>query len=76
MRSQINIEKIDKESNKRNQINMIHKKVSDERNQIDDNDEDISTNDIEILKVGTLCSKENINNIERTKIVRILLTQL
>ena len=44
---------------------MIHKKVSDERNQIDDNDEDISTNDIEILRVGTLCSKGDINNIEK-----------
>ena len=35
------------------------------KKQIDENDEDRSTDDIEFLKVGTLCSKRYIYNIEK-----------
>ena len=61
--SQRNIENIDKQYDERYQINMIDENVSDERNQIDENDEDRSIDDIEVLKVGTLCSKRDIYNI-------------
>ena len=46
MISQINIENIDKQSDKRNRINMIDKNVSDKINQINENDEYISPDDI------------------------------
>ena len=65
LRSQINMDNIDKQYDERNQINIIDKNVSDERNQIGKNDEDISTDDIEVLKLGTLCSKRDIYNIEK-----------
>ena len=57
MISQRNIQDIDKQSYERNQINMIDEKVYDERNQIDENDEYISTDDIEVFNLVTLCSK-------------------
>ena len=44
---------------------MIDEKGSDEKNQIDENDEDISTDYIEVLKVGTLCPKRDIYDIEK-----------
>ena len=45
LKSQRNKEDIDKKIDERNQINIIDKKVSDERNKIDENDEDRSTHD-------------------------------
>ena len=48
LRSQRNIENINKKSDERNRINMIGKNVSDERNKNGKNDEDISTDDIDI----------------------------
>ena len=65
LRSQRNIENIDKESNKRKRINITYKNVYDEINQIDENDEDVSTYDIKVLKMVTLCSKKDISNIEK-----------
>ena len=38
LRSQINMDNIDKQYDERNQINIIDKNVSDERNQIGKND--------------------------------------
>ena len=43
---------------------MIGENLSDRRNQIYENDEYISPDDIEFLKVGTLGSKREIYNIE------------
>ena len=63
--SQRNMDNIDKKSDERNQINIIDEIVSDERNQKDKNDEYRSTNDIEVFKVVTLCSKIEIYNIEK-----------
>ena len=65
LRSQRNIENIDKESDKRKRINITYKNVYDEINQIDENDEDVSTYDIKVLKMVTLCSKRDIYNIEK-----------
>ena len=44
---------------------MSDDKDSDERYQIDINDEEIVTNDIEVLKLGKLGSQKNIDNIEK-----------
>ena len=44
---------------------MIDDKESDERNQIDENYEDRLTDNIEVLKLGTLSSKRDIYNIEK-----------
>ena len=63
--SQRNIENIDKKSDTINRINMIDENISDERNQIGENDEDISTDDIEVLKLGKFCSKRYIYNIDK-----------
>ena len=65
LRSQINIENIDKQYDERNRIKMIDENVSDEINQIGENDEDRSTDYIEVMKLGTLCSKREIYNIEK-----------
>ena len=64
VRSQINIENIDKQSEERNGINMIDEKVSEKINNMDENDEYILPDDMEVLKVGTLDSKRYIYNIE------------
>ena len=40
LRSQRNIDNLDKQSDERNQISIIDEKLSDERNQIDEYDED------------------------------------
>ena len=65
LRSQININNIDKKYDKIDQINMIDEKESDGRNKIGENDEDRSTDDMEFLKQGTFCSKNYIYNIEK-----------
>ena len=44
---------------------MIYKNVYDERNQIGENGEDRSIDDIQVLKLGTLCTKRDIYNIEK-----------
>ena len=38
---------------------------SDERYHIDKNDEEIETNDIELLKLGKFDSQKNIDNVEK-----------
>ena len=62
---QRNIYNIYKQYDEINRINMIDENVSDERNQIGENDEDISTDDIEVLKLVTLCSKRERYDIEK-----------
>ena len=71
MGSQRKIENIDRQSDERNQINMIDEKVSDERNQINENEKVISSDDIEVLKMVTLCSKRDIYNIEKNMMKEI-----
>ena len=44
---------------------MTYDKESDEINQIGENDEYISTDGIEVLKLGILSSKRDIYNIEK-----------
>ena len=44
---------------------MSDEKDSDERYQIDKNDEEIVTNDIEVLKLGNFGSEKNTDNIEK-----------
>ena len=44
---------------------MSDDKESDERDQIGENDEDILTDDIEVLKPGKLSSQNNIDNTEK-----------
>ena len=44
---------------------MIDDKESDERYHIGENDEDIFTENIEVLKLGKLSSQKNIDNIEK-----------
>ena len=44
---------------------MIDDKESDEQNQIYENYEDRLTDNIEVLKLGTLSSKRDIYNIEK-----------
>ena len=44
---------------------MIDGNVSDERKKMGGNDEDRSTYDIEVFKLGPLYPKRYINNIER-----------
>ena len=58
LRPQINIENNDKQFDERYQINMIDDKKSDERDQISKNDEEKVTEDIEVLKLRKLSSKE------------------
>ena len=65
LRSQINIENIYKQIDEINQINMTNENVPDEKNQIGESDEYRSTDDMEVLKLGTLCSKRNIYGIEK-----------
>ena len=49
---------------------MIGENVYDEKNKIGENDEDRSTDDIELLKLGTLNSKRYIYNIEKESDLR------
>ena len=44
---------------------MIGENVYDEKNKIGENDEDRSNDDIEVLKLGTLCFKREIYNIDK-----------
>ena len=44
---------------------MTNENVPDEKNQIGESDEYRSTDDMEVLKLGTLCSKRNIYGIEK-----------
>ena len=46
-------------------MNMSYGKESDERDQLDKNDEEKVTNDIEVLKLGKLSLQKNIDNIEK-----------
>ena len=73
LRSQRNIENIDKESNKRKRINITYKNVYDEINQIDENDEDVSTYDIKVLKMVTLCSKKDIYIILKKNLIKAII---
>ena len=46
-------------------MEMSYDKESDERYQIYKDDEEIVTNDIEVLKLGKLVLQKNIDNIEK-----------
>ena len=72
LRFQRNIENIDKQTHERNQINMIEKNVSDERNHIYEKDENRSTNDIEVLKPRTLCIKIDIYIILKNNMMKAI----
>ena len=58
--SQRNIENIDKQYNGRYWKSIIDRKKLDERNQVDEDDEYRPTDDIKVLKLGTLFSKRYI----------------
>ena len=62
--SQRGIYNIEKEYDERNRINMIDDNKSDGINQIGKNGEDISTDDIEVFKLGALVSKRYIYTTE------------
>ena len=62
---QKNIDNIEKESDEGNQMDMSDDKDYDERYQIDKDDEEIVTHDIEVLKQGKLGSQKSIDNIEK-----------
>ena len=63
--SQGNIENIDKESDKRNQINMIDDKKSGERAQVSENKEETLNTDVGVLKLVKLSLQKNKDNIEK-----------
>ena len=46
-------------------MDVIYDRDSDERYQIDKNDEEIVTNDIEVLKLGNFGLQKNTDNIEK-----------
>ena len=46
-------------------MDMRDDKDSDERDQINKNDEEIVTDDIEVLKLGNWSSRENYDDIEK-----------
>ena len=46
-------------------MDMSEDKDSDERDHISKNDEEILTDDIEVLKMGKLSTKKNDDNIEK-----------
>ena len=56
---------IDRESDERNCIDIINDKGSDEINKKSENNEDIFTDDIKVLKLRALSSKIDIENIEK-----------
>ena len=62
--SQRDIQNIEKYYDEINWIDMIENKESDEINQIGENYENKSTDDIEVLKLGALSSKTYIYNIK------------
>ena len=62
---QKNIDNIGKESDERYRMDMRDDKDSDERDQINKNDEEIVTDDIEVLKLGNWSSRENYDDIEK-----------
>ena len=59
------IDNIDKWSDEINRIDMIYNQESDERDQVGENDKYILTDDIEFLKLWTLSSHKNIENIDK-----------
>ena len=63
--SQKNDDNIEKYYDERNWIDMSDDRDSDERCQIDKNDEEIVPNDIKLLKLGNFGSQKNTNNIGR-----------
>ena len=63
--SQKNLDYLEKESDKINQMDMSDDKESDEREHISKNDEEKVTEDIEVLKLGKLSLQKNIDNIEK-----------
>ena len=63
--SQRYIENIDKKYDEINLIDMIDDKKDYEKNQIGENYGDISTDDIEVFKLGTFISKIDIYDIEK-----------
>ena len=70
LRCQGSIENIDKQFDERNQINIIDENISDERKQKGENDEDRSIDDVEVLKLGTLCSKIDIYIILKDNLMK------
>ena len=62
--SQRYIENIDKKYDEINLIDIIDDKKDYEKNQIGENYGDISTDDIEVFKLGTFISKIDIYDIE------------
>ena len=65
MSSKIYIDNIDKIYDERNRIYIIDDKGSDERYQISENDKNRLTEDMEFLKVVTLISQKNIENVDK-----------
>ena len=63
--SKIYIDNFDKESDEINWIDISDDKESDERYHIGENDEERVTDDIEVLKPGTLSLQKNMDNLEK-----------
>ena len=59
------IDNVEKEYDERNWIDMSDEKDSDERYQMGENDEEIVTDDIEVLKLVKFSLQKNIDNIEK-----------
>ena len=65
LNSKKNYDNIEKEYYERNWIDMSDDKYPDEIDQIDKNNEERVTNDIDVLKLGNFGSKKNADNIEK-----------
>ena len=63
--SKRDIYNIEKESDERNQVNMIDYKESDEKDQIDENGEEILNTDTEFLKLIKFSSQKYIDNVKK-----------
>ena len=59
------IDNVEKEYDERNWIDKSDEKDSDERYQMGENDEEIVTDDIEVLKLVKFSLQKNIDNIEK-----------
>ena len=61
-RERYNTEKVSDEVNR---INIIHDREYDERDQIDENDKETLTDDIEVFKLGKLSFKRYIDKVDK-----------
>ena len=64
-RPQRNMENIDKQSDERNQINMIDDREYDDIDKIGRNEDETLNTDTEVLKLGKFSSQKNIDNIDK-----------